>query len=332
MNEEMLRKSAILLMSLPTKEAGEILSRLPAKQIEAISLCIANLEMVGGDEQEEVIADFFASKASALDASSGGFDRAKELIRQALGKDAGEMIGQLQQSIESTPFSFVKKLDPQTLINFIHEEHAQTIALLLSHLPANYGAEIIAGLPIEKQIEVIRRVSVIGQTNSDAVAELEAGLEARLSAMVNHQQSNVGGVATVAGILNVSERSIERSIMDSLGVEDPQLTDEIRRLMFVFEDIAKLTDRDIQALLKNVDAGQWAMALKGSSEALQEKVLRNMSTRAAENLREEMSFLGSVRVSEVEIVQQKIVDIVRHLEEMGELTRPTGDKEEEFVN
>lgn len=331
MSEVGLRKAAVLIMSLPTKDAAAILSKLPIRHIESISMQIAQMDSIAGDEQEKVIADFFLSKASALDSSGGGLERAKELIRQALGKDAAELIGNLQQTIESMPFGFVKKVDSQTLLSFITEEHAQTIALIMSHLPAGYGAELLAGLPVDKQLDVIRRISSMGRTSPEAVAELERGLELRLSSMVNQQQSKSGGVESVAEILNVSERSVERNIMETLATDDPELMDEIRRLMFVFEDIGKLSDRDVQALLKNVETAQWAMALKGSSQSLQEKVLRNMSTRAADNLREEMDFLGSVRVSEVEGVQQKIVDIVRHLEDSGELSRPSGEEEEEYI-
>jgi flagellar motor switch protein FliG len=326
-----INKAAILLMSLPTKTAAKVLGQLPTRLIEKISIKIAQIDSVGGDEQEVVIAEFLTSKASSIYASPGGLERAKELIREALGRDAAEMIGNLQQTIEAMPFGFVKKVDTQTLLQFIGEEHPQTIALLLSHVPSSYAAEVMAGLDSQKQLEVIRRIANIGRTSPAAVAELERGLEMRLSSMVNQQQSNMGGVSSVAEILNVVERAIERTIMESLGREDPELSEEIRRLMFVFEDIAKLGDRDIQSLLKNVETAQWAMALKGASEALQEKVLRNMSSRAADNLREEMGYLGSVRISEVEGVQQKIVDIVRHLEDTGEISRPTGEAEEEYV-
>ena len=328
-----LQKAAILLMSLPTKAAANVLSQLPPRYIEAISICIAQTESFGGDEQEVVIAEFLTSKASSLYATPGGLERAKELIKQAMGRDAGDMISNLQQTIEAMPFGFVKKVDAQTLLQFIGEEHPQTIALLLSYVPSPYAAEVLAGLDPVKQLEVIRRVASIGRTNADAVADLEYGLEMRLSSMVNQKHSNVGGVESVAEILNVCERSIERLIMDSLGRDDPELSDEIRRLMFVFEDIAKLGDRDIQALLKNVETAQWAMSLKGASEPLQEKVMRNMSSRAAENLKEEMGYLGSVRLSEVESVQQKIVDIVRHLEDTGEISRPnSGEEQDEYVN
>lgn len=330
--ERALRKAAVLLMSMPTKTAARVLSQLPPRMIEAISIRIAQLDSVSGDDQEVVIAEFLTSKASAIYASSGGLERAKELLREALGRDAAEMLGNLQQTIEATPFSFVKKVDAQTLLQFIGEEHPQTIALLLSHVPSNYAAEVMAGLDSEKRLEVIRRIATIGRTSPDAVDELQAGLEMRLSSMVNHQQASIGGIDSVAEILNVVERSVERAIMETLNDEDPELCENIRRLMFVFEDIAKLGDRDIQALLKNVETAQWAMALKGSSEALRDKVLRNMSARAADNLKEEMDYLGSVRMSEVESVQQKIVDVVRHLEDTGEIARPTGDEEEEYVS
>lgn len=331
-DEKALKKAAILLMSLPNTTAARVVSQLPPRMIEAISIRIAQMDSVSGNDQEVVIAEFLTSKASALYASSGGLERAKELVREALGRDAAEMLGNLQQTIEATPFSFIKKVDSQTLMQFIVEEHPQTIALLLSHVPSGYAAEVMSGLDAEKQLEVIRRIATIGRTSPDAVEELERGLEMRLSSMVNHQQTNIGGVGSVAEILNVVERSVERTIMDSLGRDDPELSENIRRLMFVFEDIAKLADRDIQALLKNVEIAHWAMALKGSSEALREKVMRNMSTRASENLREEMDYLGSVRMSEVESVQQKIVDIVRHLEDTGEISRPTGEEEEEYVS
>lgn len=331
-DEAGLRKAAILLLSMPTKTAAAVLGRLPPRYIEAISTMIAQLDSAGGNEQEIVIAEFLTSKASSLYASPGGLERAKELIKEALGRDASELIGNLQQAIEAMPFGFIKKVDAQTLLQFIGDEHPQTIALLLSHVPSSYAAEVLAGLEPDKQFEVIRRVAAIGRTSPEAVSELEFGLEMRLSSMVNQQHSKTGGVESVAEILNVCERSIERNIMESISREDPELSDDIRRLMFVFEDIAKLADRDIQALLKNVELSQWAMSLKGASQALQDKIMNNMSSRAAENLREEMDYLGSVRVAEVEAVQQKIVDIVRHLEDNGEISRPSGEQADEYVS
>ncbi|MEL7267478.1 MAG: flagellar motor switch protein FliG [Planctomycetota bacterium] len=249
----------------------------------------------------------------------------------AMGRDASGMLGNVQQAIESMPFGFLKKVDPQTLLQFINEEHPQTVALLISHMPTAYGAELLAGMGPERQLDVVRRISQMRRPSPEAVKEMETGLELRLSNMMNQQQTEVGGVANVAGILNVSERSIERSILDVLSREDPELSEEIRRLMFVFEDLVHLTDRDTQTLLKHVETSQWAMGLKGASDALKQKVLRNMSRRAAENLRDEIDFLGSVRITEVERVQQRIVDIVRHLEDAGEVTRSV-DEQTEYVS
>lgn len=326
-----LQRAAVLLMSLPNNAAAAVLSKLPQNLIEAIAVQIAQIDSVGGDEQEVVMAQFLTSRASSIYASAGGLERAKELIREALGRESSDLLAVLQQTIEAMPFGFVKKIDPQTLLQFIGEEHPQTIALLLSHLSPAYAAEVLAGLPASKQVEVVRRIAGIGRPNPMAVIELEEALEQRLSSMISQQQTQVGGIESIAEILNVSERSIERTIMETLAQDSAELCEEIRRLMFVFEDISKLGDRDVQVLLKNVETSQWAMALKGASQPLQDKVLQNMSSRAAENLKEEMDYLGSVRLSEVEAVQQRIVDVVRQLEDAGDIARPTGDVEEKYV-
>ncbi|QDV57828.1 flagellar motor switch protein FliG [Rosistilla oblonga] len=330
--ETSLRRCAVLLMSLSTKAATIVMSRLTTAQVEAISLEIARMESVGGTEQEEVMHAFMGTKTSALNVSCGGLNLAKELIRQSMGTDADPVIQRIEQSIEQKPFAFVRRIEPRNLIQFVQDEHPQTIALILSHLPEGYCAEVLSGLDPEKQLEVIQRIAVVGSADTLAMADLERGLEMRLASLVNGTNLHVGGVEHVAGILNVSERSVERTIMEALAEEEPELVDEIRHLMFVFEDIAKMGDKDIQSLLKNVEASKWACALKGCSEPLVNKVMKNMSSRAADNLREEMGFLGAVRLSDVEAAQQGIVDMVRTLEDAGEIARPTGEEEEEFVS
>jgi flagellar motor switch protein FliG len=325
------RKAAVLLLSLAEEEAASLLSQLPPKQVEEVTLAIAQLESVSGREQEQVIAEFFAAQPSALSHSTGGLDRAKALVKKALGKDAGDMLSMLQQTIESLPFSFLQKADPQNILSFVLDEHPQTIALVVSHVPPQVGAAVVAGLPPQKQLSVVRRIAEMGQTSPEAIQEVERTLEIRMSSITSHSFQKAGGVPAVAEILNISDRTTERTILDSLAKESQELVDEIRRLMFVFEDIVKLADKDIQTILKNVETNQWAMALKGASQPLQEKILKNMSQRAAEGLKEEMDFLGRVRLADVEGVQQKIVDIVRSLEDAGQLSRPSGDKEEEFV-
>lgn len=325
-------KAAVLLMSLEEDDAALLLSRLPVRQVETVSLAIAQMDEVSGNEQEKVIKDFFNSTPSALGTSSGGLDKAKSLVKKALGKDAGDMLQLLQQQIESLPFSFLHKADPQNVLSFIMEEHPQTVALVISHVPAGLGAAILSGLPPQKQLDVVKRIAEMGQTSPEAIEEVEIALELRMSLFMSHSFQKAGGVPAVAEILNVSDRATERTILDSLATQSQELVQEIRRLMFVFEDISKLQDKDIQAILKNVETAQWAMALKGASQGLQEKIMRNMSSRAAEMLKEEMSFLGRVKVADVEAVQQKIVDVVRTLEETGQLARPSADSEEEFVS
>jgi flagellar motor switch protein FliG len=325
-------KAAVLLMSLDEEDAALLLSRMPTKQVEAVSLAIAQMSEASGEEQERVINEFFSSTPSPLSSSAGGLDKAKSLVKKALGKEAGEMLSMLQQQIESLPFSYLQKADPQQVLSFIMDEHPQTVALVISHIPATIGAAILNGLPSAKQLDVVRRIATMGQTSPEAIEEVENALELRMDLFTSHSFQKTGGVNAVAEILNVSDRATERAILEALAEQSQDLVSEIRRLMFVFEDISKLQDKDIQTVLKSIETSQWAMALKGASQALQEKIMRNMSARAAEMLKEEMNFLGKVKVSDVEAMQQKIVDVVRSLEETGSLARPTAEGEEEFVS
>ena len=214
---------------------------------------------------------------------------------------------------------------------FIMDEHPQTIALILTHLQPAKAADIIAGLPSDRQLAVVRRIATMGQTNPEVIHEVEKGLEHRMAAVMSQQFENAGGVGSVAEILNVTDRATERSLLENLAQEDPELVEEIRRLMFVFDDIIKFSAKDVQTVLKNVESSQLAMALKGAGEELKQKLLSNMSTRAAELLREEMEYLGPVRLSAVEQVQQQIVDIIRRLEDAGEITVNATEEVEEFI-
>jgi flagellar motor switch protein FliG len=203
--------------------------------------------------------------------------------------------------------------------------------LVLSHLSPKQSAEIMSNLPPERQLSVVRRIATMGQTSPEIIQEVERALEHRMSSIMSQQFEKAGGVETAAAILNVIDRSTEKNLLENLGQDDPELVEEIRRLMFVFDDIVKFSDRDIQTVLKNVENSQWAMALKGAPGELRDKILRNMSKRAAALLQEEMEFLGPVRQSSVQQVQQQIVDIIRRLEDTGEITRSAGDEEEAFV-
>jgi flagellar motor switch protein FliG len=310
-----IRKAAILLMSLPGEQAAQLLGKLDAKQVEAVSIEIAKLGIVTGEEQETAIQEFACANPTALTGSAGGLEVAKRLVEQALGKGASATLDNVRQSIEALPFGFLQKVDSQNLLTFIIDEHPQTIALILSHVPPAQAADIISGLPADRQLSVIRRIASMGQTSPEIIHEVEKGLERRMASVMS----------------NVIDRATERSLLENLAQEDPDLVEEIRRLMFVFEDISKLPDRDIQTLLKNVESSQWAMALKGASEELKDKILNNMSKRASDLLKEEMEYLGPVRLSTVEQTQQQIVDAIRRLEDAGEITTHADEEEEQFI-
>jgi len=326
-----LRKAAVLLMSLPREDAAQLMSKLGPQQVEDVSIEIAKIGTVSNDDQTAVIHEF-AEVNPAVVVEGGGLELAKSLVERALGKNAAGTLDNVQQSIEALPFGFLKRVDSQNLLTFIIDEHPQTIALILSHLPASKGAEILSGLPSDRQLSVIRRVATMGQTNPEIIREVEAGLEHRMASVMSQSFENAGGVQSVAEILNVTDRATERGLLENLAQEDPDLVDEIRRLMFVFEDINKFGDKDIQTVLKNVESSQWALALKGASEELKEKVFGNMSQRASDLLREEMDYLGAVRLSTVEQTQQQIVDIVRRLEDAGELSVHGGEEDEQFIS
>ncbi len=314
------RKAAVLLLSLPAEEAAQVMSKLTSRQVEAVSVEIARIEHVSIEEQAAAIGQFAQASPGAVTVEGGGLNRVRELIQKALGDKAGELIDNVRQQIEAVPFGFLSKVDSQNLLTFIIDEHPQTIALVLSYLPPTMAAEVIAGLPAERGQTVIRRIATMGRTSPEIIAEVEQGLRNRMRTALSQHFQNAGGVQAVAEILNVADRATERAVMETLNESDPELAEEIRRRMFVFEDLAKLSNKDVQNLLKNVETNQWAMALKGASEELKQIVLGNMSSRAAELLKEEIEYLGAVRVSEVESVQQQIVDVIRRLEDAGEIT------------
>ncbi len=326
-----IRKAAVLLTSLPEEQAAQLIGKLEPKQVEAVSIEIARLGSIAPEEQEQAILDFAHANPNALTGGQGGLDVAKTLVERALGKAAGATLDNVRQSIEALPFGFLQKVDSQNLLTFVVDEHPQTIALILSHVPPSQAADILSGLPGPRQMSVVRRIATMGQTSPEIIQEVERGLENRMASVMSQQFEKAGGVENVAEILNVIDRATERSLLENLAQEDPDLVEEIRRLMFVFEDITKFADRDIQTVLKNVESTQWAMALKGASEELKQKILSNMSKRASTLLQEEMEYLGPVRASNVEQVQQQIVDIIRRLEDAGEITIHGDEEEERFI-
>ena len=331
MSQTEIRKAAVILMCLPQDQAADLLGRIDPSQVEDVSIEIAKIGAISAEDQSASIQEFAASNPNAAGFETGGLDLAKSLVAKALGKNAAGTIDNVQQQIEALPFGFLKGVDSQNLLTFIVDEHPQTIALILSHLPAAKGAEILSGLPADRQLSVIRRVATMGQTIPEIIQEVEKGLEHRMSSVMSQSFENAGGVQSVAEILNVTDRATERGLLENLAQEDPDLVEEIRRLMFVFEDINKFTDKDIQSVLKNVDNTQWATALKGASDDLKEKIFGNMSKRASDLLAEEMDYMGPVRLSTVEQIQQQIVDIIRRLEDAGELTIHGAEEDETLI-
>lgn len=328
-----IKKAAIFLLSLDKPLAAAVLAQLPRNQVEAVTMEIAKLDDVTKEQQETVLGEFSNLAGERTHIERGGMDFANELLQQSLGADgAGEILENVRQSMSSVPFGFLQKAGAENLVTFIVEEHPQTIALILSHLPGALSADVLSRLPSNKQLEVIRRIANMEQTNPEVVRDVEASLERRMTSTFHQQMENAGGVPTVAQILNVTDRMTNKAILESLEQDDPELVDEIKRLMFVFDDLLKLDDKAIQALLKEVDNNQWAVALKGASEEIKQKVLGNLSQRAAQLLNEEMEYLGPVRVSDVEAMQQQIVDTVRRLEDAGEIEISAGGEAEQFIS
>jgi flagellar motor switch protein FliG len=327
-----LRKAAILLLSLPQDEAAQILKRLPPASIEDVSREIAALGDIPTANRRDVFGEFYNLALANTWASEGGLEYAKALLIKSLGEDAARsIIKQVSQSVMTTPFSFLQKAESENLLTFIQDEHPQTIALILAHLPPQKASEIMVGLPPAKQVEVVKRIANMEQTNPEVIKEVERGLEHRLSDIVSQTFEKAGGVDTVAEILNLADRSTEKGIMEGLEADDPDLVEQIRRLMFVFEDILLVNDKGIQSVLKEVDNQELGLALKTASEELKGKIFKNMSERAAQLIQEDMQFMGPVRVADVEAAQQKVVDIVRKLEDAGEIIISGRGGEKEMV-
>mgnify|MGYP005847679227 FL=1 len=317
---EGMTKAAILLLAVGTDNASQVLRHLSGDQVEEVMRELAGLGRVSDELQEQVINEFYATSMASEYLNEGDLDYAKQVLSNSLDpKAADRILSQIQTQVQRTPFSFLQRAESENLLTFIQEEHPQTIALILCHLSHHKAAEILVGLPMQKQLEVIKRVANMEQTNPEVIREVEKGLEARLSNMLMQSMEKAGGVPTVAEMLNLADRATEKTIMEGLESEDPDLVEQIRRLMFVFEDIMLVNDKGIQNVLKEVDNEELGIALRTASDDLKEKIFGNMSERAASLIREDMEFMGPVKVSDVESAQQRIVDIVRRLEEAGEV-------------
>ncbi|NUQ66800.1 MAG: flagellar motor switch protein FliG [Phycisphaerales bacterium] len=323
-------KAAILLLAVGTEGAATILKQLTPQGVEEVTRELAALGRVPAALQAQVVEEFYNVSLASQYANEGNLDYAKSILTGSLdAKSAERMLGQIQTQVQKTPFSFLQRAESENLLTFIQDEHPQTIALIVCHLQHHKAAEVLSRLPLQKQIEVIKRVANMEQTNPEVIREVERGLESRLSSLLMQSMEKAGGVPTVSEILNLTDRSTEKSILEGLEAEDPDLVEQIRRLMFVFEDIKQVNDKGIQAVLKEVDNHELALALKTASEELKTKIFGNMSERAASMVKEDIQYMGPVKITDVEAAQQRIVDIVRRLEEAGDVViQGRGDSEQ----
>ena len=327
-----IQKAAILLIALGPEKSASIFKHLKEDEIEELTLEIANTRSVSPQTKESVLNEFYQVCLAQQYIAEGGIGYAKELLDKALGSDkAQEVITKLTASLQVRPFEFVRNTDPSQVLNFSQDEHPQTIAMILSYLSPAQSAMILGALTPEKQADVAKRIAKMDRTSPDVIKEVERVLERKLSSLINQDYTIVGGVDAIVGILNTVDRGTEKHIMESLEIEEPELADEIRKKMFVFEDILLLDDRAIQRVLRDVDNNDLAVALKGANEEVQNVIFKNLSKRLAAMIREDMEFMGPVRMKDVEEAQQKIVGIIRKLEDSAEIVISRGGGDEIIV-
>ena len=327
-----IQKAAILLITLGPEKAATIFKHLKEDEIEQLTLEIANTRSVSPAEKEEVLNEFYEVCLAQQYIAEGGISYAKELLQKALGEDkAKEVLGKLTASLQVRPFEFIRKTDASQILNFIQDEHPQTIALILSYLSPTQASGIISSLSPDKQTDVAKRIAMMDRTSPDVIKEVENILEQKLASLVNQDYTIVGGVDSIVEILNTVDRGTEKHIMENLEIEEPELADEIRKKMFVFEDILMLDDRSIQRVLREVENSELAVALKGANDEVQNAIFNNMSTRLSAMIKEDMDYMGPVRMKDVEDAQQKIVNIIRKLEDSGEIIISRGGGDELIV-
>ncbi|MCL1996894.1 MAG: flagellar motor switch protein FliG [Defluviitaleaceae bacterium] len=322
-------KAAILLIALGPEKSSEVFKHFKEDEIEAITLEIANTMTIMPEIKNGVLEEFYQICLAQEYITEGGIGYAKQILESALGESkAFDIISKMTNALQVRPFDFIRKADASQILNFIQHEHPQTIALIMSYLKPTQAAQILSDLPQDRQSDVSRRIAIMNRTSPDIIKEVEKALEKKLSSLMVEGQMVVGGVDSVVEILSSVDRSTEKSILEALENEDPELSDEIRKKMFVFEDILGMSNRDVQLVLRqDIDNKELAVALKGSTPELQDLILSNVSKRLASMIREDMEFMGPVRRSDVEEAQQRIVNIIRRLQESGELivSRGGGD-------
>jgi flagellar motor switch protein FliG len=326
------QKAAIFLVSIGSEISAEIFKYLREDEIETLTFEIARLETIEPEQKDAILMEFQELMMANQFITTGGIDYARELLEKSLGSQkAIDIINRLTSSLQVRPFDFIRRTDPAHLLNFIQQEHPQTIALILAYLEPNKASIILQNLPHEVQSDVARRIATMDRTSPEVLREVERVLEKKLSTLSSEDYTAAGGVESIVEILNLVDRSSEKQIIEALEDEDPELAEEIKKRMFVFEDIVMLDDRAIQKVMREVDSQELAKALKSVDTEVQDKIFRNMSKRAAGMLKEDMEYMGPVRLKDVEEAQQKIVSIIRHLEDTGEIVVARSGEDELVV-
>lgn len=322
------RKAAIVLTVLGPKNAAEVVKYFSDEQVEQFSLEVARLERVTPEIRASVVSEFHEMCMAQDFISEGGVDNARKVLEQAFGSDKADLvIRKILSAMQIVPFEFLKKADPNQLLGFIQDEHPQTIALILAYMPSSQAAMILTKLPQDLRGDVAERIAAMEQTPPEVIRRVEAVLERKVSSLINEEITKAGGPKALVDLLQRVDRATERLILDSLSDNNPELADEVKNMMFVFEDVIQLDDRAIQSILKEVDVKELAMALKGVNDEVRNKIYRNMSERATNMLKEDMDYMGPIKMRQVEEAQQKIVAIIRRLEEAGEISVGRGEED-----
>jgi len=322
-------KAAILMIALGRECSAQLFKHLKEDEVEQLTLDITNVRRVNNETKDWVIAEFFEECMAQNFITEGGIDYARSLLEQSFGQDkAFQLINKLSASFQMRPFDFIRSADPKQLLNFLQNEHPQTIALIMSYLAPTQAAGVLSGLTTEKAADVTARVATMDRTSPEYVREIERVLDKKFSTAGFDESTEVGGIQTVVDILNAADRGTERQVLETLEFQNGELVDEIRRKMFVFEDIVKLDKRAIQRVLKDVDNADLTVALKSAVENVREAIFSNLSKRLQDMIKEDIEFMGPVRVRDVEEAQQRIVNVIRKLQDSGEIIISRGGEDD----
>ncbi len=324
------QKAAILLVQLGKEASAKVLAEMRESEVEAVTAEIVRLQDIDGDVADKVVTEFHQIAVARRYAGQGGMSFAKEILESTLGGvRAADILNRISASVMQIPFEFLHRADPRQILSFLQEEHPQTIALVLAHMAADQASIVLGGLPPSLQADVAHRIAVMESTSPEIIKSVESNLRRRLSSVLAPADlTEIGGITPLVEIINRADRATERLILEGLEGRDPKLAAEVRSRMFMFEDIVQLDDRAIQLVLRQVEAKDLALALKGVREEVRAKIIKNLSERAGENLTEEIELLGPQRLSTVEEAQAKVVNAIRVLEESGEVAIRRGNDDD----